>query len=117
MHERSSRHRIFAGAAQPVTLPSFRSNFRPQAGTPGQVSTTPLTDHAKKDGKSGKHSKKGVPDIILIKKGSGQFIGLEVKREDGKLSPEQREFERDSKAHGAEYHVVRSIDDVQALGL
>jgi hypothetical protein len=28
-----------------------------------------------------KHSKKGVPDIILIKRGSGRFIGLELKRE------------------------------------
>jgi hypothetical protein len=28
----------------------------------------------------------GVPDITLIEKGIGRFIGLEVKREEGKLS-------------------------------
>ena len=60
---------------------------------------------------------KGVPDIILIKKGSGQFIGLEVKRKGTVQSPEQIEFERRAKADGASYHVVRSIDDVQRLGL
>jgi hypothetical protein len=64
-----------------------------------------------------KHSKKGVPDIIIIKQPTGQFVGLEVKREEGKQSPDQKDFERESKAAGAQYHVVRSIDDVIALGL
>jgi hypothetical protein len=40
-----------------------------------------------------------------------------VKREGGKQSPDQKEFERLCVAAGGEYHVVRSIDDVQALGL
>lgn len=60
------------------------------------------------------HALKGVPDIILIK--SGQFIGLEVKTDIGRLSPDQVEFARRSKEAGAIYHVVRSIDDVQRLG-
>lgn len=64
-----------------------------------------------------KHSKKGVPDIILIKQPGGQFVGLEVKTQTGKLSPEQAEFGRKAIGAGAEYHLVRSIDDVQALGL
>jgi hypothetical protein len=60
---------------------------------------------------------KGVPDIILIRRGSGRFVGLEVKRVDGRLSPEQVEFGRACEEAGGEYHVVRSIEEVQALGL
>lgn len=58
---------------------------------------------------------KGVPDIIVIK--HGQFIGLEVKTKKGTQSPEQREFEHRVTLVGGAYAVVRSIDDVQALGL
>jgi hypothetical protein len=63
-----------------------------------------------------KHAMKGVPDIILIKEG-GQFVGLEVKRPGGAASPEQLDFQRHAKERGAAYHIVRSIDDVQSLGL
>ena len=63
-----------------------------------------------------KHSKKGVPDIILLRHSTGQFVGLEVKTTEGVQSKEQKEFEKESKAAGAEYYIVRSIDDVQALG-
>lgn len=62
------------------------------------------------------YAKKGVPDIILIRQ-TGRFVGLEVKLPKGKLSPDQRTFEIDSMAMGAEYHVVRSIDDIITLGL
>jgi len=62
-----------------------------------------------------KHAMKGAPDIILIRQ--AQFVGLEVKRAAGLLSPEQEEFRRQCEAHGAQYHVVRSTEDVQALGL
>lgn len=62
-----------------------------------------------------KYSIKGVPDIIVIK--DGYFIGLEVKRAKTKQSPDQKEFERRCKESGAEYWVVRSIDDVQEIGL
>lgn len=62
-----------------------------------------------------KHSKKGVPDIILIR--SGLFIGLECKTDIGRQSPEQKQFESDCVKHGGKYLVVRSIDDVIAMGL
>jgi hypothetical protein len=62
-----------------------------------------------------KHSRRGVPDIIVIK--DGQFIGLEVKRPGTYQSPEQNVFEKDVSAAGGRYHVVRSIDDVVAIGL
>ncbi len=73
------------------------------------------------DAKSGfhrplpKYSMPGVPDIIVIK--DGRFIGLEVKRRLGKQSEGQIEFERLCKQAGGQYHLVRSIEDVQALGL
>jgi VRR-NUC domain. len=58
--------------------------------------------------------KKGVPDIILVFK--GQFIGLEVKRQGGKQSEYQLEFEKEVKENGGKYHVVSSINDVINLG-
>jgi hypothetical protein len=58
---------------------------------------------------------RGVPDIIVVKEGN--FIGLEVKTDTGRLSADQVEFGRKVEAAGARYHVVRSIDDVQRLGL
>lgn len=61
------------------------------------------------------HSKKGVPDILVIKK--GQFIGLEVKSEKGRQSPEQKLFELYITENGGRYHVVRSLKEVQALGI
>jgi hypothetical protein len=62
-----------------------------------------------------KHSRRGVPDIILVL--SGQFVGLEVKTATGRVSPDQLAFEQDCQKYGARYHVVRSIDDVVRLGL
>lgn len=61
-----------------------------------------------------KYSKKGVPDLILIK--DGWFIGLEVK-DKGKQSKDQKEFETGCKKAGAEYYLVRSIDDLKEIGL
>jgi VRR-NUC domain len=61
-----------------------------------------------------KHSLKGTPDIIVIQNG---FIGIEVKAKNGKLSPEQKEFERRCVENGGEYLVARSIDDVINFGL
>jgi Holliday junction resolvase len=58
---------------------------------------------------------KGIPDIIVIK--AGRFIGIEVKKEKGRLSPEQVEFSRECVRNGGEYVVARSIDDVERAGL
>lgn len=62
-----------------------------------------------------KFSRTGLPDIIVIKK--GKFIGLEVKTDKGKPSPNQIEFGFDCVKAGGEYYVVRSIEDVQKIGL
>jgi VRR-NUC domain len=62
-----------------------------------------------------KYTRKGWPDICLIK--NGKFYGIEVKSEVGRLSPEQEELGRDIILNGGMYVVARSIDDVQAAGL
>jgi hypothetical protein len=41
---------------------------------------------------------------------------FEVKNETGELSEDQNEFRRRALEAAAQYEVVRSIDDVQALG-
>lgn len=62
-----------------------------------------------------KYSMHGTPDLIVIK--DGFFIGLEVKNAKGKLSAGQKAFAKLCKDSGAEYYVVRSIDDVKEIGL
>lgn len=62
-----------------------------------------------------KYALNGIPDIILIK--DGQFIGLEVKTPQGRKSKAQEAFEKGSTEAGAQYHIVRSIEDVQKIGL
>lgn len=62
-----------------------------------------------------KHSRRGVPDIIVIRKGT--VIFLEVKRPGGKLSPDQEDFKDDCIRESVQYHVVTSIDDVAKIGL
>ncbi len=60
-----------------------------------------------------KFSLKGVADIIVIK--DGKAIFLEVKRPKGKQSEDQKLFEENAKANGAEYHLVTSLDDVMKI--
>ena len=62
-----------------------------------------------------KYSMNGIPDIIVIK--DGFFIGLEVKTLKTSLSEYQKIFRDKCKESGAEYYVVRSIDDVIEIGL
>ncbi len=44
-----------------------------------------------------------------------RVVYIECKGEGGKQSPEQQEFEQLVKAQGAEYHVVRDVDEVEQL--
>jgi hypothetical protein len=62
-----------------------------------------------------KYTPRGVADILVVKNGKAIFI--EVRREKGKMSPEQHEFGRNVVLAGGDYHIVRSIDDVQRIGL
>lgn len=60
-------------------------------------------------------SKNGVPDIIVVR--DGVFIGLEVKTPTGRQSEAQATFQKELEDAGGQYHIVCSIEDVQALGL
>lgn len=62
-----------------------------------------------------KWTPRGLPDIIVV--AGGLFFALEVKTKIGRQSPDQKEFEALVKKHGGKYFVVRSIEDVQAIGL
>lgn len=60
----------------------------------------------------------GLPDIMLIHKEKyGQLWGLEVKTEKGKPSPDQLLMQRLFALSNAEYHFVRSVEEVKKLGL
>jgi hypothetical protein len=60
----------------------------------------------------------GLPDIMLIdKENYGQLVGLEVKAPKGKPSADQLLMQKRFRLHNAEYHVVRSVDEVKELGL
>ena len=61
-----------------------------------------------------KGSVKGLPDLMVIKKGT--VIFLEVK-DKSKQSPDQIVFEAHCKSESVDYHIVRSIEDVQKLNL
>ncbi len=62
-----------------------------------------------------KYCVNGVSDIILLLDGKVWF--LEVKRKNTKQSPNQKEFEAMVRRGGAEYAIVRSIEDIQKLNL
>lgn len=57
-----------------------------------------------------KGQKKGFPDILVLF--HGKCIGIEVKTDTGRQSKEQKEIEKRFKENGAEYYVVRSVNDV-----
>ena len=55
-------------------------------------------------------SEKGLPDITVVYR--GVYMGLEVKKHDGKQSKDQIAMQKRMKKVGTHYFVVRSIDDV-----
>lgn len=57
--------------------------------------------------------KKGIPDIWVIK--DGKTIGLEVKAPKGTQQKEQKDIEERFKRNGAEYYIVRSVDEVKKI--
>ena len=63
-----------------------------------------------------KYAIKGLPDIQIITDG-GFSVFLEVKQKGKYQSKDQKEFEKRCKEVGAEYHVVRSLDDMKEIGL
>ncbi len=59
-----------------------------------------------------KGSMKGLPDLMVLKK--GKVIFLEVK-DKSKQSPDQIIFESHCKSEGIDYFIVKSIDDVTKI--
>lgn len=62
-----------------------------------------------------KYSRKGTPDIVVLV--PGKVIFLEVKTFQGVLSQEQKELQKVCKDFEIEYYVVRSLEEVQEIGL
>ena len=57
-------------------------------------------------------AKVGVADIIVIGP-RGRCLGLEVKSPIGRQSPDQKRFERELRAAGGDYAMVRRPEDVE----
>ena len=56
----------------------------------------------------------GLPDIMILVE--GKMIGLEVKKpKGGRTSPDQLLMKKRFELLGHEYHVVRSLEDVQKV--
>lgn len=62
-----------------------------------------------------KYARKGTPDIIVLV--PGKVIFLEIKSLQGLLSNEQKELQKKCEEFQIQYCVVRSLEDVQKLGL
>jgi hypothetical protein len=62
-----------------------------------------------------KYARKGTPDIYILV--PGRVILMEVKSSTGVLSEEQKELQNVCGNFQIQYCVVRSIEDVQKLGL
>lgn len=58
-----------------------------------------------------KYTPKGLPDIIVVKR--GKFIGIEVKREGFKKTEQQEKFQHDLEMHGGIYILAYHLSDVQ----
>lgn len=59
--------------------------------------------------------KKGISDIMLLK--GGVLYALELKGSETPWSKEQQQFEYDISSEGGQYYIIRSIDDLQEIGL
>ena len=68
-----------------------------------------------RDGKIGwlNNSKKGSPDLVLCK--NGLWLGIECKSTDGRVSPDQRQAEKDIERAGGKYFVVRTIQEFDKI--
>ena len=58
-----------------------------------------------------KYALKGLPDIFVLTDG-GYLVGLEIKTHKGKLSDNQKEIQKRFNDIGAEYYVIRSVDEL-----
>lgn len=57
---------------------------------------------------------KGAPDLALIRP-LGRVAFIEVKKESGRMSPEQKQFQQYCREWGVPYGVCRSVGDVSTF--
>lgn len=62
-----------------------------------------------------KNTMKGLPDILVYM--PGKLIALEVKSKTGTVSIFQATYKMMFESAGGKYYVVRSVEDVQGIGL
>ena len=56
---------------------------------------------------------RGMTDLTAIR--GGQVWWIEVKKPGGRISPDQERFRDDVKAHGGNWIVAKSLDDIAIL--
>lgn len=56
--------------------------------------------------------RKGMPDMFVLC--AGKLIGLELKSKTGSLEQSQKELRPLLEAQGCAYHVIRSVEDLEA---
>lgn len=61
----------------------------------------------------GPGSKPGDPDLIICL--NGRFVGLEVKSQSGRQSPIQKVRQEQIVNSGGEYHIIRTLREVEEL--
>lgn len=82
----------------------------PVFSVPNHLLKNGLAEH-KREVKAG--FRKGAPDLIAGKDGKSYW--LELKTQKGRQSLEQQSFQEIAQNFGAEYRVVRSIEDIKDL--
>lgn len=64
------------------------------------------------------YSMNGTPDVLLIDPAkTGCLIGLEFKTASGRLSKDQRAFQKKCEEYNVEYYVIRDVDELVNIGL
>lgn len=74
-----------------------------------KVNSTGIPD-AKSRSRFRNNPNAGISDIIACLK--GQLLCIEIKREGGKLRPDQTKFMKEVLDSGAEYWIVHSVDEL-----
>jgi hypothetical protein len=59
--------------------------------------------------------KAGVSDLIFVQQ--GRILFLEIKTDTGKQSEKQKQFQKQIESLGYEYYLIRSVEDLQVIGL
>lgn len=75
-----------------------------------------VAEHTRDDGTVTKRAYglgPGTPDLIVLV--GDRLVGLEVKTDDGRQSPVQRQVQQQWDAIGARYRVVRSVAEARAM--